>query len=182
MKIVLISLLSVFAVLRSGAQERVNAYLSGLRTPDPTTGAQATVVNDGSVGAALRSVRRNDRVTGYRICIFFDNTQQARSLANGALATFRSRFPGIPGEVIYDNPTFRTMVGYCMDMTEVSMLLGRVREIFPKAVVRGETMSVSQLRRSPISRDLAADETEEGGDGGEGKGEEADEAENNDAR
>lgn len=139
------------AALSAGAQERIGNYTARLRTPDVSTGAQAVVSNDASVSAALRSVRRKDQVTGYRICIFFDNTQEARSRAYGALATFKSHFPGIPGEVIYDNPTFRTMVGYCMDMTEMSMLLGRVRELFPKAVVRGETMAVTQLRHSPVA-------------------------------
>ena len=169
MKIGLISFFAFFCLLSAEAQERIGNYTARLRTPDVATGAQAVVSNDGSVSAALRSVRRKDRVTGYRICIFFDNTQEARSRAYGALATFKSRFPGIPGEVIYDNPTFRTMVGYCMDMTEVSMLLGRVREFFPKAVVRGETMAVSQLRHSPIIGGGADDEalTTEEGDSGE---------------
>ncbi len=66
------------AALSAGAQERIGNYTARLRTPDAATGAQAVVSNDASVSAALRSVRRKDQVTGYRICIFFDNTQGLR--------------------------------------------------------------------------------------------------------
>ncbi|WP_298061827.1 hypothetical protein [uncultured Rikenella sp.] len=138
--------------LSAGAQDRVSTYTARLRVPDASTGARVSVSNDSDVAAGLRTSPKNDIGVGYRICIFFDNTQNGRSLANGALSTFRSRFPGIPGEVVYANPTFKTMVGYCLDMTEASMLLGRVREVFPKAVVvREEHMPISNLIRSPIA-------------------------------
>lgn len=140
------------AVLFAGAQDRVSTYTARLRVPDASTGAQATVSNDSDVAAGLRTSPKSDKGVGYRICIFFDNTQNGRNLANGALGTFRNRFPGIPGEVVYANPTFKTMVGYCLDMTEASMLLGRVREVFPTAVVvREEHMPIENLLRSHVT-------------------------------
>lgn len=155
-KILFLSLLALIA-LCAGAQDRVSTYTARLRVPDASTGAQAAVSNDGDVAAGLRTSPKSDKVVGYRICIFFDNTQNGRNLANGALGTFRNRFPSIPGEVVYANPTFKTMVGYCIDMTEASMLLGRVREVFPTAVVvREEHMPLSNLTHSHIT-DPAAD-------------------------
>lgn len=136
----------------AGAQDRVSTYTARLRMPDASTGAQATVSNDPDVMGGLRTAPKSDKTTGYRICIFFDNTQNGRSLANGALGTFRNRFPGIPGEVVYANPTFKTMVGYCLDMTEASMLLGRVRETFPTSViVREEHIPIVNLIRSSVA-------------------------------
>lgn len=150
-KILFLFLLTLIAFC-AGAQDRVSTYTARLRVPDVSTGAQATVSNDSDVAAGLRVSPKSDKGVGYRICIFFDNTQNGRSLANGALGTFRNRFPGIPGEVVYANPTFKTMVGYCIDMTEASMLLGRVREVFPTAVVvREEHMPLSNLIHSPIT-------------------------------
>lgn len=139
-------------VICAGAQDRVSTYTARLRMPDASTGAQATVSNDPDITGGLRTAPKNDKTTGYRICIFFDNTQNGRSMANGALGTFRNRFPGIPGEVVYANPTFKTMVGYCLDMTEASMLLGRVRETFPTSViVREESMPITNLIRSSVA-------------------------------
>ena len=147
------------AVLYADAQDRVSTYTARLRMPDVSTGAQATVSNDSDVAAGLRTAPKGDKVVGYRICIFFDNTQNGRNLANGALGTFRNRFPGIPGEVVYANPTFKTMVGYCLDMTEASMLLGRVREVFPTSViVREENMPLTNLIHSSVTV-LPADST-----------------------
>lgn len=152
MKKILFLALSTLTVLCAGAQDRVSTYTARLRMPDASTGAQAAVSNDADVTGGLRTAPKNDKTTGYRICIFFDNTQNGRSLANGALGTFRNRFPGIPGEVVYANPTFKTMVGYCMDMTEASMLLGRVRETFPTSViVREEHMPIANLIRSSVA-------------------------------
>lgn len=145
-------LLLTFATLCAGAQDRVSTYTARLRMPDASTGAQAAVSNDADVTGGLRTAPKSDKTTGYRICIFFDNTQNGRSMANGALGTFRNRFPGIPGEVVYANPTFKTMVGYCLDMTEASMLLGRVRETFPTSViVREENMPITNLIRSSVA-------------------------------
>lgn len=144
-------ILLIATALCTGAQNRVSTYTARLRMPDASTGAQVTVSNDADVMGGLRTAPKNDKTTGYRICIFFDNTQNGRSLANEALGTFRNRFPGIPGEVIYDSPTFKTMVGYCLDMTEASMLLGRVREIFPTAIIREENLPIANLIRSSIA-------------------------------
>lgn len=145
-------LCTVFATVcaASGAQDRVGAYAAQLRTAEPRTGARIEVNNDAEVATGLRLVAPNGQTVGYRICIFFDNKQNGRSLANEALESFRNRFPEIPGEVVYDNPTFKTMVGYCVDMNEASMLLGRVREFFSNAVIRTETLSIAQLRQSPV--------------------------------
>lgn len=143
------AMLAATAVV-AGAQDRVSTYVARLGMSDPRTGARIEVSNDAEVAAGLQVAPRSSQTVGYRICIFFDNTQNGRSLANGALGTFRSHFPGIPGEVIYDSPTFRTMVGYCADVNEASMLLGRVREYFSNAVMREENMSIAALKQSPV--------------------------------
>lgn len=142
-------LLSIFVlvavVLFAGAQSRTNIYTARLSAPDVSTRATVVVSNDADVAGGLNTASIN-HVEGYRILIFFDNTQNGRNLANGALSLFRKQFPGIPSEVVYANPTFKTMAGYCVDKTEVAMLLGRVSEIFPNSVVvREDNMPISQL-------------------------------------
>lgn len=153
--LLLLALTCTFPTVR--AQERTALYTAHLQMPDPATGAKITVNNDSEVLDGLRNAERKSTINGYRICIFFDNTQNGRSLAAGALGTFRTRFPGIPGEVTYSSPTFKTNVAYCMDMTEASILLGRIRDVFPKAVIVRTTIPVSALRNSSIG--ITADST-----------------------
>lgn len=127
------------------AQNNASTYAARLRMPDAVNGAQVTVSNDADVAAGLTTSATRS-VAGYRICIFFDNTQNGRNLANGALGRFRGQFSDIPSGVIYVSPTFKTMVGYCIDKTEAAMMLGRVVDIFPDAfMVREENMPISKL-------------------------------------
>lgn len=152
MKRLFLLLLLVVTAVAASAQSRMNTYIARMRVPEAMTGAKVVVMNDHDVAAGLYTAPDGGRTVGYRICIFFDNTQNGRALANGALASFKERFPGIPGQVIYANPTFKTMVGYCLDMNEASMLLGRVHESFPSAVlVREESMPLANLMQSPVS-------------------------------
>lgn len=150
MKRLLLSLLFISAVFYAGAQDRVSTYTARLRTPDPMTSAQVSVSNDPDVASGLRTASKGDRIDGYRVCIFFENSQNGRNMANGALGTFRSKFPGIPGEVIYANPTFKAVVGYCLTLTEATILQGRVREIFPKAFLFHEQIPIQSLVRSSV--------------------------------
>lgn len=160
MKRPLILLLLTLWAAAATAQSRIHTYIARMRVPETLTGAQVVVMNDHDVAASLYSAPNGGQTVGYRICIFFDNTQNGRALANAALNTFQERFPGIPGEVVYANPTFKTMVGYCLDMNEASMLLGRVHEAFPSAVlVREEEMPLTNLLQSPVLPQPATDST-----------------------
>ena len=116
--------------------------------------ARVSVREADDAARAVRELSRNEtqlRFRGYRVCIFFDNTQNGRQLANEALNTFKEQFPGIPGEVVYTSPTFKTMVGYLLAMNEASMLLGRVREFFPGAVIEhGSEIKIEDLINSSV--------------------------------
>lgn len=110
--------------------------------------ATVTVHEEASAAEALRrSQAQNKRLRfkGWRVCIFSDNTANARSGAFAAIETFKEHFPEIPLYNGYDSPYFRVSVGNCTTSEEAIILLARVRSLFPKAFVKQEQLSLADL-------------------------------------
>ena len=102
-------------------------------------GDAARAVNEASrAGARLR-------FPGYRVCIFFDNGQDARAGAIAAKQLFEENYPGIKVYMVYGNPYFKVAVGDCLTTEEAIILKGRVSSAFPKAFVKNETLSIADL-------------------------------------
>lgn len=109
-------------------QDRLSAYASQLSIPSGT-GAKAVVRHEADVEAWLaRYGVKSSKVSGYRVCIYSGNSQDARAKASGMLGAFRSRFPGISGEALYNAPTWKVVVGNCLTLTEATILLGKIRQ------------------------------------------------------
>ena len=85
------------------------------------------------------------RFPGYRVCIFFDNGQDARAGAIAAKQLFEENYPGIKVYMVYENPYFKVAVGDCLTTEEAIILKGRVSSAFPKAFVKNETLSIADL-------------------------------------
>ena len=110
--------------------------------------ARVTVTEHGdaarAVAAASRAGQRM-RLRGYRVCIFFDNGQDARAGAIAAKQLFEENYPGIKVYMVYENPYFKVAVGDCLTTEEAIILKGRVSSAFPKAFVKNETLSIADL-------------------------------------
>ncbi len=85
------------------------------------------------------------RLHGYRVCIFFDNGTDARAGAVAARDLFASNFPGVKSYMVYENPYFKVSVGNCLTSEEAVILKGKVDGLFPKAFVKNEELSISDL-------------------------------------
>lgn len=85
------------------------------------------------------------RFQGWRVCIFSDNTAEARSKAYEAMNTFREHFADIPYYNEYASPYFRVSVGNCTNSEEAIILLNRVNKVFPKAFIKQELLTLSDL-------------------------------------
>ena len=96
----------------------------------------APVVSDAAFGLRLR---------GYRVCIFFDNGQDARAGAFAAEALFKETYPGIMVYPVYENPYFKVVVGNCLTAEEAIILKGKIASTFPKAFVKSEEFSMADL-------------------------------------
>ena len=82
---------------------------------------------------------------GWRVCIFSDNTAEARAGALAAIKTAEEQFPDIPIYDSYASPYFRVSAGNCTSTEEAIILLERVRPHFPKAFVKQEQLSIADL-------------------------------------
>lgn len=95
--------------------------------------------------ARLKGTGQRTRFQGWRVCIFSDNTAEARSKAYEAMETFREHFAEIPLYNEYVSPYFRVSVGNCTNPEEAIILLNRVNKIFPKAFVKQELLTLNDL-------------------------------------
>lgn len=79
-------------------------------------------------------------LTGYRVRIYFDNQQNARSASEAAMNKFIDGNPGIPAYRSYQNPFFKVTVGDFRTRSEAMELLQRIRTDFPTAFVVKENI------------------------------------------
>ena len=131
---------AAYTPLRAQSLDAFKERLAGTAKVAVTEcGDAARAVNEASrAGARLR-------FPGYRVCIFFDNGQDARAGAIAAKQLFEENYPGIKVYMVYENPYFKVAVGDCLTTEEAIILKGRVSSAFPKAFVKNETLSIADL-------------------------------------
>lgn len=74
-------------------------------------------------------------ITGYRVRIFFDNKQTARTESEQTLRNFENMFHDVVAYRTYSNPYFKVTVGDCRTKSEAMALLARIKPAFPSAFV-----------------------------------------------
>lgn len=74
-------------------------------------------------------------VSGYRIRIFFDNKQDARTASEEAERLFLDKYHGMRTYRSYDNPYFKVTVGDFRTKGEAQSHLQRIKRDFPTAFV-----------------------------------------------
>ncbi|MBR5136234.1 MAG: hypothetical protein IKU92_04220 [Rikenellaceae bacterium] len=111
-------------------------------------GATVVVKEQGDASLAVESATtqtQRSNVRGYRVGIFYDNSQDARERAAEAEQLFRASFPSIPVYKDYRNPYFIVTVGNCLTQEEATILWGRVKNIFPKAHISRTEFPIAEL-------------------------------------
>ena len=102
-----------------------------------------TVNQSEEMAAALSShVERNERRTAagvsdqtFRIRIYFDSGQNARSESEAAAARFRNLHPGVPVSRSYTNPFFKVTVGNYATKADAANALKTIVQEFPTAFI-----------------------------------------------
>ncbi len=89
-------------------------------------------------------------INGYRVRIFFDNKQTARTESEKTLKKFEQMFPDILAYRTYTNPYFKVTVGDCRTKSEAMVLLGRVKKDFPSAFVVKENIKYPVVDKSHV--------------------------------
>lgn len=106
------------------------------------------VIRSASIDSAIvHQTLRNSRrqYSGYRIRLFFDSRQTARSSAEACVTRFKAAFPEIPVYMTFDNPYFNVSAGDYRSKLEAESALRLIKTEFPSAYVVREKMKFPEL-------------------------------------
>lgn len=151
----LLSLIAALLTTAGAAAQSLDAFKRQLAVPESQPGvsfarAQVIAVEHGTAARAVAEASRaeqRDRISGFRVCIFSDNSPEAREGAFAAQKLFEESYPGIETYMGYDVPYFKVSVGNCLTSEEAIILKERVSATFPKAFVKSEELSITDLAK-----------------------------------
>lgn len=114
--------------------------------PSKAKGAKADVKvyqSQAIIDALKKQIAANSSrtISGYRVRIFFDNSQNARGASEAALARFCSSHPGIAAYRSFQSPYFKVTVGDFRTKSEAMELLEAIKSEFPAAFVQKENIN-----------------------------------------
>jgi hypothetical protein len=84
---------------------------------------------------------------GYRVRIFFDNHQNARTQSEKIEKSFKAAYPGISAYRSYENPFFKVTVGDFRTRSEAMQLLNELKATYPKAFLVKEQINYPTVDR-----------------------------------
>lgn len=84
---------------------------------------------------------RGRAAQGYRIRIYFDNSQNARTVSEQIVDTFKVHHPDVPVFRIYDNPYFKVTVGEFRTKSDAMRFLEAIRPEYPTVFLVKESFS-----------------------------------------
>lgn len=85
------------------------------------------------------------KLNGYRIRIFFDNKQNARSRSQEVMNGFLSRYSSLRAYWNHENPFFKVTVGDFRTKSEAMRLLREISSEYPSAFVIRESINFPPL-------------------------------------
>lgn len=103
------------------------------------------VVEQADAATAVRAVdgkAKREKVQGYTILLFSDNSPLARENAFKAKEAFEHNFRDTQLTMYYESPSFYVTAGAYLTMEEAVIELNRFRTIFPKAIVQSKELEV----------------------------------------
>lgn len=119
----------------------------------PSKGAgkgEVKVHQSQAIARAMEShvaANRNKNLSGYRVRIYFDNSQDARGASESAMGRFMALHPGIAAYRSFQNPFFRVTVGDFRTKSEAMRLLRSIKGEFPSAFVVQERINYPAVDR-----------------------------------
>lgn len=77
--------------------------------------------------------------TGYRLRIYFDNKQNARTVSEEIANDFVIKYPDIPVFRVYTNPYFKVTVGNFRSKSDALKFLNEIKGLYPSVFLVKET-------------------------------------------
>lgn len=100
------------------------------------------VASDSLVKAMDHYIKKNRtrNVSVYRLRIFFDNKQNARSVSEQVLTEFAEVYPDVPAFRGYVNPYFKVTVGNFRTKSEAMKFLNQIKGQYPSVFLVRESL------------------------------------------
>ena len=84
---------------------------------------------------------KKEKISGYRVRIYFDNKQNSRGASEEAQRRFQANHPGIMAYRSFTSPFFKVTVGDFRTRSEAIQLMQQISREFPTAFIVKETIN-----------------------------------------
>ncbi len=106
---------------------------------------QSDSIDNYMQGKLLSDMTAGSKLNGFRVRIFFDNKQSARSESERIAGEFSAASPGIAVYRIYENPYFKVTVGDFRTKSEATRFMNSIKGIYPQAFITREHINYPPL-------------------------------------
>lgn len=150
-RLLVLFLLALFPCLTLRAQEyrvdngsaQVDSTLIG-RSVLSVLGPGVTVNQSRAMRTALDGYVSNNaskKLSGYRIRVYFDNGQSARTRSESIARSISNAFPGIGVYRTFESPNFKVSVGDFRTKDEALKVYHSLKATYPTAIILRETIN-----------------------------------------
>ena len=87
------------------------------------------------------SANASKKVTGYRIRVYYENSQNARNRSEAIARTISGTYPGIGVYRTFESPNFKVCVGDFRTKDEALKLYHALKSSYPTAIILKETIN-----------------------------------------
>ena len=122
---------------------RVDSTLLG-RNVLSVLGSGVTVNQSPAMKSAFDSyvsANASKKVTGYRIRVYYENSQNARNRSEAIARTISGTYPGIGVYRTFESPNFKVCVGDFRTKDEALKLYHALKSSYPTAIILKETIN-----------------------------------------
>ncbi len=128
--------------------EYAGADILALLSKNTLHGGNVTIEQSDAMKTALSrhiAGNHNRRVTGYRVRIFFDNSQNARSKSESVAGSFSAMYPGVSVYRTYASPFFKVTVGDFRTRAEAQLFAQQLTGIYQSVFLVKEQINYPSL-------------------------------------
>ena len=150
-RFLIIAILALLSGMMLRAQEyrvesgssRVDSTLLG-RNVLSVLGSGVTVNQSAAMKSAFDSyvsANASKKVTGYRIRVYYENSQNARNRSEAIARSSSGTYPGIGVYRTFESPNFKVCVGDFRTKDEALKLYHALKSSYPTAIILKETIN-----------------------------------------
>ena len=150
-KLLIVAILALLPGMMLRAQEyrvesgssRVDSTLLGQNVLS-VLGSGVTVNQSAAMKSAFDSyvsANASKKVSGYRIRVYYENSQNARNRSESIARTISGTYPGIGVYRTFESPNFKVCVGDFRTKDEALKLYHALKSSYPTAIILKETIN-----------------------------------------